>query len=151
MKCAIISDVHDNLVNLDKFLKYIAQQKINIILCCGDLGSQDTYDYLKSKFSGELHIVSGNMDRDFQVELPEIIEIAIDNKKIVLTHKPDSAKKLAETGKFDLVFYGHTHRPWIEKSKLVNPGNLAGIFYQPTFAIYDTKNNNLELKMLNEI
>lgn len=151
MKCAIISDVHDNLINLDKFLKYITQQKINIILCCGDLGSQDTYDYLKSKFSGELHIVSGNMDRDFQVELPEIIEIAIDNKKIVLIHKPDSAKKLAETGKFDLVFYGHTHRPWIEKSKLVNPGNLAGIFYQPTFAIYDTKNNNLELKMLNEI
>jgi predicted phosphodiesterase len=31
---------------------------------------------------------------------------------------------------------------------LVNPGNLAGMFYKATFAIYETKTDKLELKIL---
>ncbi len=172
MNFAIVSDVHDNLANLDKFFKYIDQQKIDTILCCGDLGSKDTYNYFKSKFKGKLYAVSGNMDRDFQVELPQTIELMLDGTKIAIVHEPGLAKKLAETGKFDIVFYGHTHRPWQDtipinadktisadprgsiprkSATLVNPGNLAGILYQPTFAIYNSKNNSLELKVLNEI
>jgi hypothetical protein len=158
MKCAIVSDVHDNLANLDKFLKYLQQENINVLLCCGDLGSQETLDYLQQHYTGKIWTVSGNLDRDMDTALPEVEEVILDNKKIALVHEPDKAKKLAQTGKYDLVFYGHTHKPWMEISniknqisKMINPGNLAGILYQPTFAIYDTQNNKLELKRLNEL
>jgi putative phosphoesterase len=63
-------------------------------------------------------------------------------------------KKKAETGTFDVVCYGHTHRPWVEKigdCLLVNPGELAGQRYKPTFAIYDTESNALELKILEKL
>ena len=85
--------------------------------------------------------------------------------KIAFTHYPEQGKKLAETQKYALVFYGHTHKPWIQKYGLtqtkteaatdksprksvlsprksvllVNPGTLAGMFYKATFAIYDTE------------
>ncbi|MCL5795553.1 MAG: YfcE family phosphodiesterase [Patescibacteria group bacterium] len=161
MKCVIVSDVHDNLANLDKFLKYLQQENINTILCCGDLGSQKTLDYLYQHYWGKIWAVSGNLDRDMETKLPEIQEIILDDKKIALVHEPEKATKLAQTGKYDLIFYGHTHKPWIEKFKIknlklkivdmVNPGNLTGILYQPTFAIYDTRSNKLELKILNEL
>ena len=82
-------------------------------------------------------------------------------KRIAFTHFPDVAKKLAQSGKFDLVFYGHTHRPWDEKvisrdgknieCHMINPGELAGQFYKPTFAVYDTTSGSLELKILEKI
>jgi len=58
---------------------------------------------------------------------------------------------LSPKGDYDLIFYGHTHRPWTEKYnglELINPGNLAGQINKASFAIYDTKSNKLELKIL---
>jgi hypothetical protein len=34
---------------------------------------------------------------------------------------------------------------------MVNPGELAGQFYKPTFAVYDTDTSLLELKILEKI
>ena len=79
------------------------------------------------------------------------MEIELGGKKIFLNHYPDIAKNKAESGKYDLVFYGHTHKPWEEKvgeCRLVNPGELSGQRFKPTFAIYDTETDNLELKIL---
>ena len=85
-------------------------------------------------------------------------EIEIDNKKIAFTHFPSQAKKLAKKGKYDLVFYGHTHKPWIQQisnlrksTLLVNPGNLCGVFYKPSFAVYDTEKQGLSLIRLDLI
>jgi predicted phosphodiesterase len=53
-----------------------------------------------------------------------------------------------------MVFYGHDHKPWEEmigETRIVNPGNLANIFYAPTFAIFDTETGKLELKILSKI
>ncbi|MFH1894549.1 MAG: metallophosphoesterase family protein [Patescibacteria group bacterium] len=75
-------------------------------------------------------------------------------RKIAFCHFPEIAKELAKTQKYDFVFYGHTHKPWLKKigkTKLVNPGNLANIFYKPTFAVYDTKTDKLELKILERL
>ena len=88
--------------------------------------------------------------------------IAAEGKKIGIVHFPGEAKKMAQSGKFDLVFYGHTHRPWDEKvpvlsgaegdgCHMINPGELAGQFYKPTFAIYDTETGKLELKILEKL
>lgn len=163
MKIAIISDSHDNIVNLDKFLNWSKDNQIEKIIHCGDLCAPGTLkNVLALKFSGEIYLIHGNVsDREL---LPRVAkefsnvkfcgdsgELKIDGKKIAFTHYLEEAKKLAETKKYDLVFYGHTHQPWEEKSKtikLVNPGTLAGMFNRATFATYDTINDKLELRIL---
>lgn len=149
MKIAIIADTHDNLKNFEKALNWIKNEKIKLIFHCGDISNQETIDFANKNFDGEIKYVKGNAD--WNLDLPEKDEMEFNKKKIAFTHFPDIAKKLSQSGKYDLVFYGHTHRPWDEKigeTHMVNPGELAGQFTKPTFAIYDTSTGTLELKIL---
>lgn len=152
MKIAIISDTHDNLANLKKALDWIKKENIKLVLHCGDIQSQETIDFANKNFEGEIKFVKGNAD--WNLDLPDHLEIEFNKKKIGFVHFPNEAKKMAQSGNFDLVFYGHTHRPWDEKvgeCHMVNPGELAGQFTKPTFAIYDTSTGTLELKILERL
>lgn len=173
MRIAIISDSHDNVPNMEKALKYINEEGIKIIIHCGDLCSPSMLKrILEPNFKGKIYLIHGNVsererledyaDKYDNVDLcGDEGEIEIDDKKIAFTHFPIEAKKLAESGKYDIVFYGHTHQPWEENLqhttynskpvRLVNPGTLAGMFYKATFAIYDTETDKLELKILEKI
>ena len=152
MKIAIVSDTHNNWANFKKAIEWIKNEKIQLILHCGDINSQETIDDAKKLFGGDIKFVKGNAD--WEMDLPEKLELEFNGKKIVFCHFPDIAKKMAQSGKFDLVFYGHTHRPWDEKigsCHMINPGELAGQFYKPTFAIYDTSTGKPELKILEKL
>lgn len=163
VKIAIISDTHDNLKNLEKALSEIKKEKIQAILHCGDIFSPETLKVISDNFKGEIYAVIstsdfefiGNEDKFKNLKLfNEFGKIEIDDKKIAFAHVPEIAKTLAIKEKPDIIFYGHTHKPWAEKvnkSILVNPGNLAGIFYKATFAIYDTEKSKLELKILERL
>jgi len=166
MKIAIVSDTHDNWPNFKKAIDWINKENIRIILHCGDIGLPESLKESLEDFKGEFFGVFGNMDKDFKIFIKEynkvkrakisedILETEIDEKKIAITHFPDEAKKLAQSGNFDIVFYGHTHRPWDEKINnchIINPGEMAGQFYKPTFAVYDTTTGNLELKILEKL
>lgn len=161
MKFAIVSDTHDNIANFNKVIDFLHSEKIDVMLHCGDICNQQTIDEAQKRFKGEIYFVRGNGDFDLEI-IPEKMEIVLDNKKIAWVHYPDIAKKLAESGNYDVVFYGHTHRPWEETignpstgsgrvCRLVNPGELAGQRYKPCFAIYDTQTNVLELKILEKL
>jgi len=166
MKIVIISDTHGNVKNFKKALEWAEKQNIQTILHCGDIGSLESLKESLASFKGEFFGVLGNMDKDFKTEIkeynkisrvkvePDILEVELKNKKIAITHFPDIAKKLAQSGKFSVVFYGHTHRPWDEKvgdTHMINPGELAGQFYKPSFAVYDLETGNLELKVLEQL
>ena len=153
MKIAIVSDTHNNWANFKKAVDWIKKEKIQLILHCGDISSQQIIDDAKKIFDGEIKFVKGNADFDLP-DVPDKSEFEADGKKIAFVHFPNEAKKLSQSGKFDLVFYGHTHRPWDEKvgeCHMINPGELAGQFYKPTFAVYDTSTGNLELKILEKL
>jgi|SRR5581483_1613970 len=153
MKFAIVSDTHDNTKNFAKAVEFLNTQNIAVMLHCGDICRQETIDQAQKKFHGEIFFARGNGDYDLD-DIPEQREIELGGKRIFLNHYPDIAKRAAESGKYDLAFYGHTHRPWLEeigKCKLVNPGELAGQRYKPCFAIYDTDTDNLELKILEKL
>lgn len=166
MKIAIFSDSHDNIPNLEKFLDWCKKNKIEELIFCGDLCAPATLkEILGPKFKGKIHMVFGNVgDKELELQVAaqfpnirhygETGEIEIDDKKIAFTHFPQKAKELFRTNKYDLVFYGHTHKPWeeqMDKCRLANPGTLAGMFYKATFAVYDTKLNKLELKILEKL
>ncbi len=170
MKFAIISDIHDNLVNLNKIINYCSINKIETIICCGDLASFETLTYLKDKFHGKIYFVLGNMDEDYLTEktkmdnfkkenknikiFNKIGEFTIDKFKIAITHFPEIAVDLARSRKFNLVFFGHTHRPTIENidnTTLLNPGTSGGVLYNPSFATFNTMKKKPELVLLNEL
>ncbi len=166
MKLAIISDTHDNVPNLEKALDWINKNNIEQIIHCGDLCAPSILvNVLAPKFSGPVHMVFGNVeDRevlsekvkefDHVTHYGDVGELAIGGKKTAFVHYPEQAKKIAGSGKYDIVFYGHTHAPWEEVmggTRVVNPGTLAGLFNKATFAVYDTDTDTLSLKILERL
>jgi len=175
MKIAITSDVHNNEVNLKKVLTLCEKEKVEALICCGDLNSKEVLDFLNDNFSGKIYFTYGNADYDDLTDLwtgsskPRISgsdekivyrntylykdfgEVIVENKVIGFVHYPDMAKSLARTGKYDFVFYGHTHKPWevmLGNCKLLNPGTTAGEIYPPTFAIWDTEKKDNAFKLI---
>jgi len=176
MHIAIISDTHDNIPNIKKVLDYCRENQIEKIIHCGDLAEVETLEFFRDNFSGDFFLSFGNMDRghcaDKYFDQKEFWnfkffrthgEVEIANKKIAFVHFPEYARKLAEGGQFDFVFYGHTHKPWTEKingqdkngnfkeCEMLNPGNVANQYYPPTFAVYDSLTEKFELVRINEL
>jgi len=165
MKIAIVSDSHDNIPNIDKMLGYTKNEKINIMLHCGDVCAPSVLEYLAKKFTGEIYHVYGNVDGDREM-MEKIskkyssvhllgdegtVKIKGINLKIGIVHYPGKAREMAASANYDIAFYGHNHRPWdevVRKTRLINPGTLAGLFQKATFAIWDTESGKLELKVL---
>lgn len=170
MKIAIISDTHDNIPNLEKFLSWAEKNKIEKIIHCGDIASPEVVELLIKKFP--LHLVFGNMDENHREAISRMahpnltvygdegkmkIEAGkklIKSAKAAFCHLPERARELAESGRYNLVFYGHTHKPWLEDlddCQIINPGTLGGVFSKATFAVYDTQENKLDLKILEQL
>jgi len=162
MLIAIISDIHDNLANLEKCLKWCQKNKVIKIICLGDVTTIETIHSLAHNFSGEIFLVKGNGEIYEENELNNYKNITyygkiglfeIEKIKIGICHKQQDITNLIQTSpkKIDFIFYGHSHKPWLEKQKniiIINPGNLAGIFHQATFAIMDIETKKVELKIL---
>jgi hypothetical protein len=178
MKIAIISDTHDNLPNFKKVISWIKKKGIKVLIHCGDISTAETLKEVLTNYAGKAYIVLGNMDFDspkiqecITKNMPRVKyfdkvgEVELGGKKIAFCHFPETAKKLAGSKKYDIVFYGHTHKPWqetfyrkepgkgkkVREIKLVNPGNAAGLFYKATFAVYNTITGNLELKIIENL
>jgi len=167
MKIAILSDSHDNWVNLKKAVSYINKHKIPIMIHCGDVCAPSTLMEMTKLFKGkEIHLAKGNVDGDiegFKTVTKKYKKlkyhgntgkVEIDGLTIVFCHFPNVAKKIAQSNKYDLVFYGHTHMPWQEKigkTTLYNPGTVGGLFSKATFAIFDTETQKAELILLEKI
>lgn len=158
MKIVIVSDTHNNRPNFEKVINWTKKENIKLILHCGDIQSQEIIDDAKKLFGRDIKFVKGNAD--WEINLPDFLELELDLKKIGVVHFPEEAKKMAQSGKYDIVFYGHTHKPWDElvlsqdkekNCRMVNPGELAGQYNKPTFAVYDTSDGKLELKILEKL
>lgn len=164
MVIAIISDIHDNLANLTKCLNWCQDEGIKKIISCGDTTNLLTIKNL-AKFNGEIFLVKGNGELYEEKQLLRYQNIKyygtsglieLDGLKIGLVHEPtriDALLKSTEVAPH-YIFYGHTHKPWLEKrgaTSVINPGNLAGVWHQATFATLDTKTKKLELKILADI
>jgi len=160
MKIAIISDIHDNLANLEKCLDICRAERIETLLCCGDVTNRETLKFLSDNFKKKICLVRGNADifTDEEASNYKNIEylglagrVVLGNKNIGLCHEPFLEKYVLKNGACDMIFYGHTHKPWIDKRfsfSFVNPGTLGGVFQAATFALWDSYHEEPELRML---
>lgn len=167
MLIAICSDSHDNIANINKFLNYCAQHQIKTIIHCGDITEDETKKYFTANFTGKINFAAGNAEISVQKQLKctnrfqkikrrkiPCLDLEFDKIKISACHAKSKAIQLAKKNIYNIVFYGHNHKPWQEKINqtiVANPGNLAGMFYRATFAVYNTDNQKLELKILDLI
>lgn len=154
MLVGVISDSHDNTAHLEEALRRL--DECEVILHCGDVSSQKTLSVL-AEHDTTVHLVQGNTDT-FNAQRVEGItfhggsaEIDLDNRHVFMTHFPEIAKIAAMSPSFDIVFHGHTHVQndlVIDGTHMVNPGELEGRTAHTGYAVYDTKDNSVELKTL---
>ncbi len=157
MKIGIVSDSHDHIENLRKALEKIKERGCEVLIHCGDFCAPFMIAEM-AKFRGEVHCCFGNTDdrylstnlsQEKKVNLHgDLGEVEIEGKKIAFTHLPRFAEGLAATGDYDLVLHGHTHTPRkenVNKTLLLNPGEIMGWKSKPSYAIYDTKSGDAEI------
>jgi putative phosphoesterase len=160
MKIAVFSDIHDNLARWREAAGIIKSEGIRAGICCGDVGDLETLQEIAKSFD-QIYLAFGNLDyhiKDKTEFFPESVEwfkdfgdFEIDGVKIALVHNQHTAKELAKSDNYDIVFYGHMHTPWEDKAGgtvLLNPGEIAGQYGKPSFCIYDLKKMKAELKLL---
>jgi len=159
MKFLVISDIHDNLVNLEKCLNWGKNENIENAICCGDVVNDETLKYLAENFKS-IYLVRGNLEIYDEVEIKKYNNInylgrfgvfELDGKTIGLCHEPWYIDNVLKIKPCQIIFYGHTHEPWVEEKdglNTANPGTLGGVFNKASFAVWDSLNNKLELKIL---
>jgi putative phosphoesterase len=155
MRVAVISDIHDNIWNLEKALRGIAQAGAHVLICCGDFCAPFSLKQIAESFAGPIHVVFGNNDGDplllsrvagqygGRVTLHGLyVELELEGRQVAAIHYPEIARRIAQAGVFDLVLYGHDHKRHSEQvghTLLANPGEVMGRWGAPTFALYDTE------------
>ncbi|NCB20781.1 MAG: hypothetical protein EOM88_02565 [Clostridia bacterium] len=161
MLIAIAADLHDNLANWDILNQKIKKQGIKTLLFCGDLCNDKTLKYLGNSFFEEIYLIAGNAEI-YEIEsikrypniryLGRYANLNIDGLEIALIHEPEFKSNVEEKGlKLDFIFYGHSHKAWLEKEVdliIANPGTLGGVFYPATYATLDTHNKEIKLERL---
>lgn len=161
MKVAIVSDIHDNLWNLDKALKIIQKEGLDTAIFCGDYCAPTSFKRATEKFK-KAYCIWGNVDGEkFKIAkevfenglkhielLGDFAEFEISGKKIAVIHNPAIARGLASSKLYDAVFYGHLHEAKIEmigQTLLANPGEIMGKKGKVSFGIWDSAKNDIKI------
>ncbi len=145
MKVLIVSDTHRKNEN---YLKVVEMHKPDMVIHCGDVEGSEYA--LESAVECPVHMVSGN--NDFFSDLPRELELVIAGRKVLVTHGhnyyvsvgTEIIKQEAIARGFDIVMYGHTHRPVVDMGGGVialNPGSLSYPRQEdhiPTYIIMET-------------
>ncbi|RJS84350.1 metallophosphoesterase [Candidatus Bathyarchaeota archaeon] len=161
MKIGIISDTHDRLPYIDKAVRKMNEEKVDLVLHAGDYCAPFAafrFKPLKAQMIG----VFGNNDAerellrrnfsDIGAEIRGIFaEVEADGVKIALLHgeEKELLNSIINTGFYDVVVYGHTHRSEVKRKDgvlIVNPGETCGYLTgEATIGILDTSTKDLTI------
>ena len=163
MKIAVFSDTHDNIWKLDQALE--CMQDADQLIHCGDLCSPFVVKRIGEAAHGRpVHIVWGNNEGDIRLmckiatEYPSLYlhgdfaDLELDGIKVGVTHYPEIARPLAVSGLYQLVCYGHDHVAHESRQgacRILNPGELMGLYGKTTFAFFDTRTEKVEFVEVN--
>lgn len=129
MKVLIVSDTHRKNEN---YFKVLEMHKPDLVIHCGD--AEGSEYALSESADCPVQIVLGN--NDFFSCLPRELDLKIGPFKVWVTHGHnyyvslgnEVIKREAMLKDVDIVMYGHTHKPVVDRSGsviAVNPGSLS--------------------------
>lgn len=134
MKIGIISDTHDNLLKLEKAVKFFNRHKVGFVLHAGDFVAPFTMLKLEKLYC-DWRGVFGNNDGEREGLIsasggkikagPQ--EITLGKRKITLAHDINTLN--LEAVDAQLIIAGHTHKTEIKELEgklIVNPGECGG-------------------------
>jgi len=166
-----MSDTHDHLPLVDKAVKKLFDEGVELVLHAGDYISPFVIPHFKP-FKGKFIGVFGNNDGDhellkmrfaeFGLEIRGVFaEIKIDNIRIALLHGgepggPPGAsellKSLISAECHDVIIHGHVHDAKAYRkgnTLIINPGEVCGYLTQkPSVAILNTKSMDVKIAPL---
>lgn len=130
MRILIVSDTHRQNDNYFRVLEKV--EDIDMVIHCGD--AEGSEYVIEEAAECPLEIVMGN--NDFFSDLPRELELNLAGKKVMVTHGHtynvsnghELLRDEALARGMDVVMYGHTHRPVIERKHgivVLNPGSLT--------------------------
>ena len=155
MLIGLIADTHDNLPMVEKAIRKLNEEKVELVLHAGDYVAPfviPKFKELKARLIG----VFGNNDGDHELlkkrfseqEKLEMrgnfAEVTADSLKIVLFHGSDKElmKALIDSESFDVIVHGHSHSAETYrkgKTLVINPGEVCGYLTgKSTIAVFDT-------------
>ena len=119
----------------EQFKSILIPNKLQHVLSLGNIGSRESYDWLKS-LSNDFHTVKGDFDEG---DIPEKKVVQIGEFKIGMIHGHqvlpwgdlDALTNVQRELGCDILLSGHTHQIGIqvkEKKFYINPGSISGAF-----------------------
>ena len=130
MRVLIVSDTHKKHANLITIME--KERPFDRMIHLGDAEGYE--DYIAELAGCPLDIVAGN--NDFFSDLPREDEILLEGHKIMVTHGHNYGVSMdlygvseeAAARGCEIVCFGHTHKPVLEKKNgvlVINPGSLS--------------------------
>lgn len=154
----IMSDSHDNLPAIKQAVRIFNQIGCDLVIHTGDFVAPFAARELKA-LSCPVKAVFGNCDgekeglrRAFH-SVGEIKDAPFifknNNLACLITHVHTSVYDYLSSGNYDVIIFGHTHKPEIRKEKktlLLNPGETGGwLSGKKTVALLDPKRLSAEI------
>ena len=156
MKIGIISDTHDNMPKIKEAVAMFNMKEVEFVIHAGDYIAPFSIvplENLKCDYVG----VFGNNDGEKvglakksqdRIKVPPH-QVNLGNRKIVILHEPNDIDNLIKSQNYDIIIYGHTHSPVIEKhdrTLVINPGECCGwLSGKSTVATADLDNMTAEI------
>ncbi len=170
MRLLLTSDSHDHWANLAEAIIQGKERGCSVMLFAGDFISPLGVEVLAA-FPGPIHLVLGNNDGEglgLRQQLAHhshirlhyhfgesVMEESFEGLSFHMNHYPHLARLAAESGRYDVVVYGHTHTVHQEElpngTLLLNPGEVCGIRTgKATAMVFDTATRVVELLALGQ-
>ncbi len=137
MDLGIVSDTHDDMAVVEAAVDTFERAAVDAVVHCGDFVAP----FAATPFDGpwDFYAVRGNNDGEwglaaavdgFGTYLGEMGELTLDGSRIAVYHgtSPPVVDALCDSGSYDYVLHGHSHRRVDEDREgtvRINPGGLA--------------------------
>ena len=130
MRILVISDSHGKNDDVKQVIEQVGD--IDMFIHLGDI--ERGPEYIRQLANCETHMIAGN--NDYDIDLPETDSFMIADKKVFITHGHrfyvgaglDKLRQYGIDNGYDIVMFGHTHVPYLERNKditLLNPGSIS--------------------------
>jgi putative phosphoesterase len=148
MLVGVMSDTHDKMENMKKAVALFNRGKISLVLHAGDFTSPFSLvplSDLEADFAGIFGNNDGNRlllsERSGHRIHKQPYQFEFGSKRFIVMHEPHLIDALAESGHYDVIIYGHTHKSVVRKKEnvlIMNPGETGSPLYgKATVGILD--------------
>jgi len=123
VRVGLISDTHGKL----RREALVALQGCETILHAGDIGRPEVLESLRG-LARQVIAVRGNVDGEWANDLPELTEVEIAGRRILVLHDLKQLDIEPRAAGIDVVVSGHSHQPRIDRRDgvlYVNPGSAG--------------------------